>query len=185
MSSLPRRTRLACPALRRARLPADVQRPADDEVVDPGLSSGVVPQGSDGYGFCRRRNQMARTPPSTAMTMVAITISVGPMSSSFVYSNRSGCHNLSASMRQWRAREESAIGSAVRLSPSRSAGPTVPDWRPVIEGCVVRLRECSGMSLEGRGRPKTSSSGAMRRRSSRRRLRRAVGWHPAHACSPP
>jgi len=42
-----------------------------------------------------------------------------------------------------------------------------------------------GMSLEGAGRPRTSSSGAPRSRSSRRRLHRAVGWHPAHACSPP
>ena len=42
--------------------------------------------------------------------------------------------------------------------------------------------ECSGMSLEG-GAARTSSSGATRSRSSRRRLHRAVGWHPAHACS--
>jgi hypothetical protein len=36
-----------------------------------------------------------------------------------------------------------------------------------------------------RGRPRTSSSGATRSRSGRRRLHRVVGWHPAHAFSPP
>jgi mannose-6-phosphate isomerase-like protein (cupin superfamily) len=34
-------------------------------------------------------------------------------------------------------------------------------------------------------RTRTSTSGATRSRSTRRRLHRAVGWRPAHACSPP
>src|SRR5438046_1300433 len=51
---------------------------------------------------------------------------------------------------------------------------------PVAPALVARVR-----LFPRRERPRWSSSGATRSRSGRRRCRRAVGWHPAHACSPP
>ena len=42
-----------------------------------------------------------------------------------------------------------------------------------------------GVNRSPRSEARRSSSGVTRSQSGRRRLHRAVGWHPAHACSPP